>query len=407
MIRVLSIIHYPVFGGPHNRNGFVAPFLKSQRVETTVLLPNEKGNGAERLLKAGVEVVTIPLSRIRAKINPIYHFRMIVNFLSDIRRIRAVIRRKRINVVQINGLVNPQGAIAAKMERVPVVWQVLDTFAPMFLRCLCMLLVRMMADVVMCTGFRVAREHPGMLSFKERLILFYPPVDLKRFNNNLEKKRAARNALGLPRDAFVIGNVGNINLQKGHLSFVRAAAKVKKAIPNCRFVILGAMHENHQAYIARLLREASDLGLEKDYDLIIRDPGTMVAELEPAFDVFWMTPEPRSEGIPTAIEEAMALGIPVVATKAGSIEEIVIENKTGFITEPYDIDAISKQTTSLYFDENLRRLISDEARLYASKKFGVENCAYTHLRAYKMALSRSGRIAEKGGRAKTAEEVIH
>ncbi len=51
-MHVLSIIHYPIFGGPHNRNLRLAPVLAEQGVRTTVLLPDEPGNAAERLREA-------------------------------------------------------------------------------------------------------------------------------------------------------------------------------------------------------------------------------------------------------------------------------------------------------------------------------------------------------------------
>lgn len=390
MIRVLSIIHYPVFGGPHNRNSWVAPFLKCKGVETIVLLPDEPGNAAERLRVVGVDVVTIKLSRIRAKINPMYHVRLLSRFWRDVKRIRHLIRKKKINVVQINGLVNPQGAIAAKLEGIPVVWQILDTFPPMILRWIIMKLVNVMADVVMCTGKKVAEEHPGAVNFNERLILFYPPVDLSIFSFNQEKRKNARKDLGIPQDSFVIGNVGNVNLQKGHRTFIRAAAIFRKKIPEARFVILGAVHENHREFAESLWREADMLGLKKGENLIVCDPGTEVNKLEQAFDIFWMTSEPRSEGIPTAVEEAMAIGIPVVARRIGSIAEIVMDGKTGFVVEPFDVSALVSRTLQLYMSQSLSCTFKKAAREVAIKSFGIESCSNRHLDAYELALKSSG-----------------
>ena len=242
MIRVLSIIHYPIFGGPHNRNAQVAPLLKNEGVETTVLLPVEPGNASERLRQAGVDVVTIPLARLRAKLNPVYLLRLFVQFWGDVRRIRHAIRERCIDVVQINGLVNAQGAVAARLEGVPVVWQILDTFPPMSLRRLVMPVVRWLADVVMCTGQQVAIEHPGAVGFGDHLVLFYPPVDLTRFVNSTERRLRARELLGLSHDDFVVGTVGNINPQKGHLTLIRAAARLKHLLPKARFVKIGRAH---------------------------------------------------------------------------------------------------------------------------------------------------------------------
>ena len=70
----------------------------------------------------------------------------------DVRRIRRVIREGIFNVVQINGLANSQGAVAARLERVRVAWQILDNYPPMALRRVAMPVVKWLAEVVMCMG---------------------------------------------------------------------------------------------------------------------------------------------------------------------------------------------------------------------------------------------------------------
>jgi glycosyltransferase involved in cell wall biosynthesis len=386
VIRVLSIIHYPIFGGPHNRNAHVAPLLSKENFETTVLLPSEPGNAAERLRRGGVVVVTIPLVRLRAKFNPLYHLKFLLKFIGDVQRIRYIIREREIDVVQINGLVNPQGALAAHLEGVSVVWQILDTFSPMSLRRLVMPLVKWLADVVMCTGKQVAIEHPGAIDFGERLVLFYPPVDISKFINSPDRRLRARELLGVTKEAFIVGTVGNINPQKGHLTFIQAAARLKLIIPNVHFVILGALYDNHKEYAERLWREADVLGIKKGIDLSVLDPDVNVADLEPAFDVFWMTSAPRSEGIPTATEEAMALGIPVIATQVGSIGEIVSEGETGFVVPPFDITALAEKTEQLYSNEGMISSMNSASREFAVQNFSEECCAQSHKHAYELAL---------------------
>ena len=58
--------------------------------------------------------------------------------------------------------------------------------------------------------------------------------------------------------------------------------------------------------IGMLLDEAESLGLRIGTDFFVVDPGLRVSELAPALDLYWLTSEPRSEGIPTTVEEAMA-----------------------------------------------------------------------------------------------------
>jgi glycosyltransferase involved in cell wall biosynthesis len=74
-------------------------------------------------------------------------------------------------------------------------------------------------------------------------------------------------------------------------------------------------------------------------------------------------PEPsgREEGVPTALIEAMAFGLPVVATRTGGIPSLVTDEETGLIAPPTDAEAIGSALTRLATDKNLRRRLSRRA----------------------------------------------
>ena len=384
-MHVLSIIHYPIFGGPHNRNLRLASVLAEQGVRTTVLLPDEPGNAAERLRNAGIDVVQLPLRRIRATRNIGTHASLVLGFPGQIRSIRKLIDRLGIDLVQLNGLANPHGAIAAAGIGVPVVWQILDTYTPLLLRRALAPLVRRYADVVMCTGVRVAQEHPGITQQPERLVTFYPPVDTALFKPHRDIRARIRQELGLADTTLVIGTVGNINLQKGHDSFIRAAALVKKTVPDAKFLLLGATHENHREYIEGLWQLAAQLGLERGQDLITFDPTGRVHELVQAMDVFWMTPRPNSEGIPTAMEEAMAVGLPVASFGVGSIDELVEHGQTGYVVNGQNPADIAECTLTRLLDPERRAVMGNRGRRFIEDNASLAACAARHIRAYEMA----------------------
>ncbi len=385
MTHVLSVIHYPIFGGPHNRNARLAPILSERGVKTTVLLPDEPGNAAERLRDAGVNVVLLPMRRIRATKNALTHLRLVLGFAGQVRAVRKLMRELQIDVVQINGLANPHGAFAARGLGIPVVWQVLDTYTPMSLRKLLAPIVRRYADVVMCTGRQVANSHPGVTDRPERLVNFYPPVDVDQFKSDPSVRSAARAALGLDASAFVVGTVGNLNLQKGHDNFIRAAALLKSRVPHAKFVILGASHGNHRAYIDGMWSLGAKLGLEYGRDLMSIDPTGRVHEMAQALDVFWMTPRPNSEGIPTAMEEAMAMCIPVVSFDVGSICELVEHGRTGFLVSDQDVAAVAELTLQHLLDPDQRAKMGGLGRQFVEANASLEKCAETHIKAYELA----------------------
>lgn len=390
MIRILSVVHGNTFGGPHNSNMLVAPVLRERYgVETIVLVPEEPGNAVDRMRTGGVDVVEVPVQRLRKKLDPRFHWRCIRGWAQTVSAMERLIRERSIDVVQINGISNPHGALAARRAKVPIVWQMLDTFPPPWFLSIMMPYVRRTAGSFMSTGERVASAHPGVTGMREKLVCFHPPVDVQRFSFDPAQKLAARRELGLSPNDEVVGNVSNINPQKGHGTFIRAAAKLKQSRPQVKFVILGRRYDAHRAYIENLLELAGQLGLKLGEDLIIQDPGQRVAELAMAFDVFWMTSEPRSEGIPTVIEEAMSLGLPIVATEAGSIAEVVLHEKTGYLIAPHGVDDISERTRGLLENEALRQELGKAGALFARQHFPIEECARRHLKAYEIALGRT------------------
>jgi glycosyltransferase involved in cell wall biosynthesis len=386
-MRVLSVLHYNGFGGPHNRNMRVIPLLKKKGIHTTVLLPNEPGDAAQRLQAAGIETVKMPLGRPRLTCNPVTHVKFFMALPRETTAIRRVIREHGIDLVQINGFGNPQGTIAGKLEGKAVVCQILDIGYPMAYRIVMMSVLKRLADVLMSTGMAVARAHPGAISFGDRLVTFFPPVDTDLFTSDERTRTAARMELGLALDDLVIGTVASLNFQKNHPAFVRAAAELRRTFPKTRFVILGATRANRQMLQAALARQGEKLGLRIGKDLIIRDPQNKVAQLAQAFDVFWLTS--RWEGIPTSIEEAMALRVPVVAVDVGSVREAVEDGVSGLVVPPRDQAALIHATIRLVRDPQLRTAIGESARKFAVDRFDVKNCAEVHTRAFRKAMDHS------------------
>ncbi len=392
-MHLLSVIHYPIFGGPHNQALRLAPLLERRGVETTVLLPDEPGNALARLREAGVDTVALPLHRLRATSNPATHLSFAAGLWPEVRAIRRLIRERGIDVVQVNGLINPQGAIAARLEGVPVVWQLLDTRPPMALRRLMMPLVTRLANVVMSTGQAVAHAHPGAESLGERLLIYFPPSDPEAFDPGSVDRDAARAHLGFATDDVVLGTIGNLNPQKGHAWLLRAVALARTARPNVKVLVVGAAHDTHGAYERALHRLSVELGLTVGRDVIFAGALADVRPALAAMDVFILPSVPLSEGAPTVILEAMLMGLAVVATDVGAVSEVVEDSVTGYVVPPEDPQAIAEATLRLLRDDDLRARMGRAGRKRTVERFSVERCVDVHLQAYACAVRQKARHA--------------
>jgi len=144
--------------------------------------------------------------------------------------------------------------------------------------------------------------------------------------------RGALRALGIPDDAPVVGNVAALTGHKDQATLLAAAAKVATRVPAARFVIVGEgeLRDRLEAHSRRLGLEGRCVfaGFRDDLDRLI-----------PSFTVFCLSS--HMEGLGTSLLDAMAFGVPVVATAAGGIPEAVADGITGRLVPPRDPDALA------------------------------------------------------------------
>jgi glycosyltransferase involved in cell wall biosynthesis len=388
-VRLVTVFHYPVYGGPQNQAAQLNASLLSAGVHTVAVLPPEGVEAAARLQACGVDVVMLSLHRLRATWQLRLQAPMLAALPREVAGLRRLIRNVHADVVQVNGLVNPHAALAARLEGRAVVWQIQDTVAPQWLRIACMPQVLALADVVMTTGTTVMRGHPGIGALGPRAVHYYPPVDTELFRPRPEERALARARLGVANEhRVVVAALGNVTAQKGHEFALRAvAASVNEGNDVC-LRVLGARSANHQQDEARLLGEAAALGMLDDGRFAIIEPGRELSSLLNGVDVGVLSALPRSEGVPTMVLEAMAGGVPVIATDVGGVSEAIRSGVDGIVVEPLQVDKIAAEIGRLAMDRNLRARMGFHARRTVLNRFAVVHSTRSHLLAYQIAVDR-------------------
>lgn len=173
---------------------------------------------------------------------------------------------------------------------------------------------------------------------------------------------AARNHLSIPDDGALVVAVGNLYPVKDHATLLRAVARV----PGTRLAIAGRGEQE-----SRLRQLAHELDVtDRLYLLGLRDDVERVLE---AADLF-VQPS-RSEGLPLAILEAMAAGLPVVATAVGGIGEAVEDEKTGHLVPPGDPDALADAVTRVLFSKDRGETLGEAGRVRVEEEFSVSAMA--------------------------------
>ena len=167
---------------------------------------------------------------------------------------------------------------------------------------------------------------------KNKLVVVHSGIDLSKYQSSTPP-RILHEELGLPATTKIVGNLSALADHKDYPTFIRTAAAVLASDPNVQFVIAGTGPEEKK--IKKMIR---DLKLEDNIHILgfRDDPVTVMQSL----DVFLITSV--TEGLGTIVLEAFAAGVPVVATRAGGIPEMVIDEETGLLTETRDVEALSK-----------------------------------------------------------------
>ncbi len=172
----------------------------------------------------------------------------------------------------------------------------------------------------------------------EKVIVLENSVDYGRFANVSVSKADAKQMLGLPFDAFVLGTVGRLAPTKGLSYLIEAFSAVRAQRPSAHLVLLG-----DGPCRAELEQQASAMSCLDSVHFLGRRGG--IEQLMRGMDVFVLSSV--AEGMPRAILEAMACGVPCIATKVGGIPEIIDGQDVGRLVPPKDKDALAEAMLSL------------------------------------------------------------
>lgn len=148
--------------------------------------------------------------------------------------------------------------------------------------------------------------------------------------------------------------IGSISERKGHLFTIKAFEKVCAAIPDARLIIAGVLSEKH--YYDAIVNYIASSPYKDNIQLLVNLPQEELYSLYEKGQIFVLHSQEESQGIVFA--EAMALGLPVVATNVGGVPYVVKNNECGLLSDYSNIEDFAKNLISMLSDKDLYSRIS-------------------------------------------------
>jgi glycosyltransferase involved in cell wall biosynthesis len=220
---------------------------------------------------------------------------------------------------------------------------------------------------VIITNSKVAKKHHVQSGYTPKRWEIIPNgFDTDCYRPDNEARKRMRHALGIDETSLVIGMTARYDPMKDHGNFLRAAGKVSATLPDVRFVLIGKGVDENNPDITDMIKKN---GLSGKVHLL--GERTDLPNIYPAFDIFTLT-SLFGEGFPNVLGEAMACGVPCVATNTGDSSDLI--GNTGKIVPPRNHDAMAQawmEMLSLSHDQRVEFGLM--ARERVKDRYSIDN----------------------------------
>ena len=355
MKRILHTIDTTGPGGAETVFLNLVAGLDASRYEPTVVIRGP-GYVQNELRRRGIEPLVV---EAKGSFN-----------LRSLRELMRIVRQRRIDLIQSHLLgANVYCSLAGLATGRPVVATfhgAVDFSERERFRRAKFAIINRGADRIVFVSEHLRRQAEALSPLDPRKArVVYNGVDIDRFRAR-ERDPGFRDELGIPAGTFLIGAIGNLRAPKGYDVLIRAAARMRQRGEDVRFVIVGDTTKGglHQ----ELLALCKELGVNE----VVTFAGFQsdVSRILASLDLFVLSS--LSEGFSIAAVEAMAAGVPVVATRSGGPEEIIEHGVDGLLVEPGSEEALAEALTALHADEPTRERLVAAAKNRVATRFSIQ-----------------------------------
>lgn len=222
---------------------------------------------------------------------------------------------------------------------------------------------------------QLSHEQHETFGFSKKKGLVIPNgINCQQFSFSLKARGKIREELAIPQAALVVGHVARFHPMKGHTNFLQAAMKVAENYPDTHFILSGLEVDNQNPSIKQYIPPR----LQQQFHLL--GERSDIADLMSAMDI--LSSSSWGEAFPNVLGEAMAVGLPCVATDVG--DSALIVGECGVVVEPKESNALAAGMQSLLaMPERERKQLGEQARQRIEDNFTLSVIVERYALLYK------------------------
>jgi len=367
-MKILHFLPGNTVGGISLQTLDVSENLNARGFENVIVTPDESGGFLQMASERGVETARMPyfLPNHFDSLNSIvWNIRWIAGFPSSVHRLRGCYRQHHPDIVHLNGLMMLQPALAARLEGIDIVWYLVsDNIYPRWLVKSVMPFVNRAADRVVLIS---ASNREFYMQQGEDVSVIPGGVDTSQLGPehvNDESVAALEDEYDIGSDDAVIVTLAKTHPMKGQKYAIEAMNRMDHT--NIKYLIVGPNRDQEYTNELRRMIDSYDLG-ETVYITGFVDEKTTALGVA---DIFLLPS--LGEGTPLAIMEAMAMGVPTIATAVGGVPDMLDQGNAGQLVPSKDSDSIVTAIEEYMSNPGLMEQHSTEASKLAESEFSVE-----------------------------------
>ncbi len=283
--------------------------------------------------------------------------------LLTIRKLEDFCRQNDISLICSNCYrVTPYAVKAAQKMNIPVITIVQDFIPTKKLKNFCVFDCTEMVTV----STAIADSLKG--NYNKKITVVYNGIDAEGFRRQAKEHGAFRLEYGIAADTKIVGMIAHVVPLKGHKDFLEAMKMVAQAYNDVKFVIVGDALYLHDLTLNDIKKYAQEIGIADK--VIFTGSRSDVPTILQDVDIF-VQPSER-EAFSRVVAEAMVMAKPVVATRCGGPQEIIVDGVTGFLVEKKDTQAIAQKVILLLNEDGKRAAMGREGQRRVEEYFSPQ-----------------------------------